>query len=290
VDSLLSIGAFARKTRLSMKALRMYARLGLLAPVHIDQANGYRWYRRSQLATARLIAMLRRLDMPLSQVAEVVAAAGPDVDEVERPRQPEAACARRKAAGLVTAYWDAVERRVESQRLLAAHLAVRLSDEEGSILEMFDVKEREVPDQTVIFEQRHILQPELSGWLEDCIGRLYGIAGRRLGGPVAPVFVIYHGEVNQDSDGPVEVCVPVSAGNAGADVAMRKEAAHHEAYVRITRAMVEFPQILSAYDAVTEWLNTNGKSIAGSPREVYFGDFHTARPTDEVCDIAFPMK
>jgi DNA-binding transcriptional MerR regulator len=85
VDPLLSIGAFARKTRFSLKALRLYAGLGLLTPVRIDESNGYRWYRTSQLATARLIAMLRRLDMPLNQVADVVAAAGPDVEEVERP-------------------------------------------------------------------------------------------------------------------------------------------------------------------------------------------------------------
>ena len=38
--------------------------------------TGYR-YRESQLATARLVVMLRRLDMPLVQVAEIVSAPGP---------------------------------------------------------------------------------------------------------------------------------------------------------------------------------------------------------------------
>jgi len=290
VDSLLSIGAFARKTRLSMKALRLYARLGLLEPVHIDQANGYRWYRPSQLATARLIAMLRRLDMPLSQVAEVIAAAGPDVDEVERLRQPDVVASRRNAAELVTAYWAVVERRVESQRLLAKHLAVRLSGEEGASLQLVDVQERDVAEQTVLTEQRNVVQPELAGWLPDCIERLYGIARERFGGAVAPVFVIYHGEVNQDSDGPVEVCVPVCAPGHVDGAALRTEPAHREAFARITRAMVEFPQILSAYDAVVQWLGANGHSVAGSPREVYFTDFMSAKPADEVADIAFPMR
>ena len=45
-------------------------------PAHVDPANGYRRYRESQLATARLVAMLRRLDMPLAQVAEVVVTLG----------------------------------------------------------------------------------------------------------------------------------------------------------------------------------------------------------------------
>jgi hypothetical protein len=36
VDRLLGIGSFALRSRLSAKALRLYARLGLLAPAHVD--------------------------------------------------------------------------------------------------------------------------------------------------------------------------------------------------------------------------------------------------------------
>jgi DNA-binding transcriptional MerR regulator len=70
----LSIGVFARRSRLSMKALRLYDRRGLLTPADVDPDTGYRRYREGQLATARLIVMLRRLNMPLAQVAELVAA------------------------------------------------------------------------------------------------------------------------------------------------------------------------------------------------------------------------
>ena len=75
-DPLLSIGVFSRRSRLSMKALRLYDRVGLLKPARVDLGTGYRRYRESQLATARLVVMLRRLDMPLGQVAEIVSAPG----------------------------------------------------------------------------------------------------------------------------------------------------------------------------------------------------------------------
>ena len=68
-EELLTIGVFARRSRLSLKALRLYERLGLLSPAMIDPDNGYRRYREDQLFTARLIVDLRRLDMPLSEVA-----------------------------------------------------------------------------------------------------------------------------------------------------------------------------------------------------------------------------
>ena len=269
VDRLLTIGVFARRSRLSPKALRLYDRLGLLTPAHVDEDNGYRRYRESQLETARLVALLRRLDMPLARVAEVVAA--PDEQRAE----------------LVTSYWETVERRIASQRELVAHLQIRLAGEEGSY-EMYEIHERDVPEQVVLTEQRHIRAPELPDWLSVSIGRLVETAEAN-GGVAAPVFVIYHGEVNEDSDGPVEVCVPVNAQVNAADTAIRREPAHREAYTRIKKAQVEYPQILSAYDAVAQWIGAEGRTVAGSPREIYFTDFMAAAPNDEVCDIAFPV-
>ena len=102
-DRLVSIGVFARRSRLSMKALRLYDRRGLLTRADVDPDTGYRRYRESQLGTARLIVMLRRLNMPLPRVAEVVSAPGP------------------VAAEVVTAFWAEEERRIASQRELMAY-------------------------------------------------------------------------------------------------------------------------------------------------------------------------
>ncbi len=269
VEELLTIGVFARRSRLSPKALRLYERLRVLEPAHVDPDNGYRRYGENQLEAARLVALLRRLDMPLAEVGRVVAA--PDAER----------------AVLVDAYWDSVERRIASQRELVAHLRIRLSGDERSF-EMYDVREREVPEQVVLTEQRHVRIPELSEWLPAAIGRLVETAAAS-GGVAAPVFVVYHGEVNEDSDGPVEVCVPV-ADEREPSGPTRREPAHQEAYVTITKAQVEYPQILSAYDAVAHWIENQGREVAGSPREVYFADWDAAAPTDEVCDIAFPVS
>jgi DNA-binding transcriptional MerR regulator len=267
VEQLLTIGVFARRSRLSPKALRLYERQGLLVPAHVDEENGYRRYRESQLEAARLIALLRRLDMPLTDVAEIVEA-------------PE-----HRRADLVGTYWESVERRLASQRELVVHLRIRLSGAEGSY-DMYEIQERDVPEQLVLTEQRHVRVPELSEWLPGAIGRLVETA-QAGSGVAAPVFVVYHGEVNEDSDGPVEVCVPVEEAN---ESPTRVEPAHREVYTRITKAQVEYPQILSAYDAVAQWIEGEGRSVAGSPREVYFADWDAAGPTDEVCDIAFPVS
>lgn len=68
---LLTIGEFARASRLTPKALRLYDELRLLRPADVDPVTGYRFYDRAQLERARLVAWLRRLDMPLARIKTV---------------------------------------------------------------------------------------------------------------------------------------------------------------------------------------------------------------------------
>lgn len=101
---LLTIGAFARLTRLSPKALRLYDELGLLRPAAVDAESGYRFYDPAQADRARLIAWLRRLGMPLAQIAQVCDLASSE------------------AAEQVGAYWNRVLAETAARGRLAAFL------------------------------------------------------------------------------------------------------------------------------------------------------------------------
>lgn len=78
-DPLMSIGMFSRASLVSVKALRSYHEQGLLVPDSIDPSSGYRSYRVSQLTDAVIIKRLRDLDVPLRDIAEIVAARDPEV-------------------------------------------------------------------------------------------------------------------------------------------------------------------------------------------------------------------
>ncbi|GAA2320048.1 MerR family transcriptional regulator [Streptomyces hawaiiensis] len=278
---LLTIGAFAARARLSAKALRLYDRLGLLAPAHVDEATGYRYYRAGQVERARLVAMLRQLDMPLARIAEVVGAGdGP------------------AAAGLLGAYWADVEARVAGQRTLAEYLRGRLSGRSSEMYGKFTVETVETPAQVVISEKRHTLADELPTWIGAALGRL-GEAARECGGMAGVPYVAYHAEVSMESDGPAEACVPVAdeaAARAWAErrgraweTAVRVEPARRLAYTRVTKAQVAHPQILAAFEAVEEWMAARGLTATGPCRELYFADWEASGPGDAVCDVAFPV-
>lgn len=111
---LLTIGAFARTSRLSIKALRLYDENGLLPPVRTDPETGYRYYAPAQLERARLVAWLRRIGMPLARIRAVCEAAQAD---------------RASAAELVRGYWRQVEADTAARRELADFLVAQLSGE-----------------------------------------------------------------------------------------------------------------------------------------------------------------
>ena len=74
---LLPIGRFARLSGLSIGALRHYDELDLLRPAEVDRFTGYRRYRREQLDTARVIARLRDLEVPIEEIRAVLTADDP---------------------------------------------------------------------------------------------------------------------------------------------------------------------------------------------------------------------
>jgi serine/threonine protein phosphatase PrpC len=119
---LLTIGEFARASRLSAKALRLYDELGLLRPVVVDPSNGYRRYAPGQLEQARLVAWLRRIGMPLAEITAVVEL--PGVQAAEAVRQ----------------YWQRVEADTDARRQLAADLVEYLSGKDTAMSATLAVK------------------------------------------------------------------------------------------------------------------------------------------------------
>ena len=265
----LSIGAFARRSRLSLKALRLYDELGLLPPAHVDPGTGYRHYAAEQVAQARLIGLLRRLDMPLARIRRVL-----DLEGAEAARE-------------VAAFWAEVEASVAVKRRLVAYLERHL---EGRGEPMYEIQTRDVPEQEVLSITRNLTVEHLPGFIDEAMRDLIGQVERSGATQPAPGFVIYHGEVNEDSDGPVEVCVPYAGSvTPGGEAVARREPAHREAYTTITFSQCAFPGILDAYVAVERAVEADGVRMAGSPREVYFANDPDPAPDQPFCDIAYPI-
>ena len=68
----MQIGRFSRLTGLTVKALRHYDEIGLLRPAAVDRESGYRLYTAEQVERAELIRQLRKLEVPLDEIAALL--------------------------------------------------------------------------------------------------------------------------------------------------------------------------------------------------------------------------
>lgn len=269
---LLTIGEFSGRTRLSAKALRIYDEIGLLRPAEVDPWNGHRRYRVSQVRQGRLIGMLRGAGMSLADIGLLLAELGVNRD---------------LAIARLGQHLAGLEARHTSRRSLIRHIHATLREEKRP---MFPIQTRHVPAQRVMSIQRRLTVPHMPSFVREAkaafAGHLGGLA------PAGPFVLIFHGIVDQESDGPVEATLGCPGGLPPTDlIGIRTEPAHDEAFTTITKAQWEYPAILAAYDAVACSPEVSARRHSQlSCREVYLAEPAAIGDNDVICDIAFPLR
>jgi DNA-binding transcriptional MerR regulator len=78
MQNLVPIGRFSELTGLTIRALRLYDKLGLLHPAVVDSKTGFRYYSLAQVADAQHIRLLRSLEMPLDEIGLLLDTADPE--------------------------------------------------------------------------------------------------------------------------------------------------------------------------------------------------------------------
>jgi DNA-binding transcriptional MerR regulator len=245
----MSIGEFARRSRLSAKALRLYDKLGLLPPAQVDEDSGYRFYEPGQLGQARLIAALRQLQVPLAEIKAIL------------PLEPV------QAADRVREVWAATEAGHTGRRALATYLIDELSGKRSVV---YEVGTREMPDRSLLSVKRKVAGVD-QAWAfgKEFIALLRHYQLPRIEGRAGAFFCIYWGEVSDDSDGPMEWCRPVPADEAEAlaarcpELTLRAEPAHQESFVNIGDGQIDGAEWQVVSRSLEAWGEQRPDLIAG---------------------------
>ncbi len=279
----MSIGEFARRSRLSPKALRLYDGLGLLSPARVDEFSGYRYYEPGQLEQAGLIATLRHVGVPLATVKEWL-----ELDPAG-------------LAGRVTTFWRDADARHAAQRKLVTVLVDRLTKRSTV---MYEVATREMPRRSLLCLKRNV--DEAGAWTlgKDFIGIVRDQRLPRMKGRAGAVFSIYWGQVSADSDGPVEWCKPVPDTEADVlaaqfpELTLRVEAAHREAYIDLgPGGQIDAAQWQLADEALRAWADEQDidpKQLSLKPEDLgvritYLASGPPSETTTPDCDFAVPF-
>jgi DNA-binding transcriptional MerR regulator len=250
MENLIPIGQFAAASRLSLKALRLYDENGLLRPSLVDPDSGYRYYRLEQLRSATMIGLLRSAGMPLVEIRRFL-----DDPSVSR----------------IDDYEDGLADELAERRGVLDFVRRYIEEEE-----MFEVQVKQVPEVRYVSRTKHVRIPELEPFIVDTIKDLW-----QAHEPAGRAFTLYHGAVDEEADGPAEVCVPTADGEKRLPEA-------EVAYAVAVGSQCRFPEIIGAYDAVAGWAKERGRELDGPPRETYLSDVE--RGEEARIEIAWAVR
>ncbi|WP_341251752.1 MerR family transcriptional regulator [Euzebya pacifica] len=272
MEQLVPIGRFSRMTRLSIKALRHYDRIGLLQPAEVDPSSGYRYYRLTQTRTAEAIRLLRGVDMSLDDIATVLADdTAPDVVDklLDRHRERLAESVRVQQRRLTT-----VQRLITGKEPLVP----------------YDVTTKTIDPITVVSIRRHTDKAGISTAIGESMHALYatvmGSAAELAGAPT----VLYHDVIDEEQSGDLEVALPIAEPadpiavdgdmvRRTVDGGMVATTLHHGAY----------DEIDGAYHVLAGWIAEHGHTPGFPARELYLNDPSEVPEDEQLTEVQWPF-
>ena len=269
-QDLLTVGEFSALGRVTVKALYLYDRLGLLPPRRVGPSSGYRLYGFDQLPRLNRILALKDLGFSLDEVSTLLEATSPaEMRGMLRLKRTEA------------------ERELAQARGRLARVEARLSqiEREGGP-PAYDVALKELAPTTVASVRG--MEPtagSLGRRIEE-VAFLVAKSGFAVGRPPSTLF---HHEGFRDRALDVEVAVPVRSGAAldipvfgGGRLRVRELKGFPTAACLVYRG--PYGSLIEPYAAVGAWIVANGYAPTGPARETYLRGGE-----DPVPEIQYPV-
>jgi effector-binding domain-containing protein len=196
------------------------------------------------------------MEMPLAEIKDVLAV----VDA-----QPE------EAMQIVHRYLKLFESRLEAAQRVVKDFETTIYHKEKPMA--FKVETKKMPAIRVACIEKHAKIDQLDRIIQESCDSLQSLVTAQYGNLVGAPFGIYHGPINQEDDGPLQVCWQFEGNIQISDeIAVEDLPGGSFAYADARGTDCDFPKILGAYDAVCEWITAQKYKLVGSPREIWYED------------------
>ena len=270
MSTLVRIGEFSRLTHISVKALRHYQEVGVLAPREVDPRTGYRQYALEQVAHAQLVRRLRALDMPLDQIRDVLAAPSPE---------------RRNDA--IAQHLVRLEGKLERTRSMVASLREFLA---GAAPEGLAIERVYESDGYALTLRDQVALDEVEAWSATTFARLEREVGALGLSSAGPSGTLFESDFFTEGAGWLTAFVPIAEAVAGPNEGpIRMERVPGGHYARAVHAGA-YRDLDRTYGRVGAWVNARALGAPGCCREHYVtGPSEVARPADYRTQLLWPI-
>jgi DNA-binding transcriptional MerR regulator len=278
------ISDFSRLTRVSIKTLRHYDRIGLLSPAFVDPVTRYRHYSARQAVRLQLVLALREFGIPLARIAELI-------EEDGRGRRFRRALEERRAA---------LASMLEEDRRRLAQIDARLAgirNDQGALPP--DVVLRPVAAVRVASLRARV--ESLDDGVEALFERLEEKVAKAKARASGPPILIYHDADRRSADADVEAAVPVIEARRIPGVRRRVVPGIAEAACFVYRG--DYGQWGQVLGGLLRWLQARRLSPSGPMREVYLQfsardpralrlpvEYIAGQPDDRVTEVQIPVR
>lgn len=270
------IGDFSKLCRIPVSALRYYADIGLLEPIHIHPDSGYRFYSLDQLPHLNRILALKDLGLSLEQIKILLS------DDLPLSEM----------RGMLKLKASEMQQLIVEQQAQLMRVQARLQqlEQEETGLPSLEVILKAVPEQIILSVRTIVPDGDTVGTLFMEVGGIIMSQGLKIASP--PMTIFHDGEF-KETDLDVELAFPVTDTSI-TDIPLSNQ---RELSVRTLEAMPQIASIIhtgsyerfpETYEVIGRWIERNSYRICGVSREIYL---RPPSDTEEaITEIQFPIE
>lgn len=269
-----SIGQFARMTALSPGALRIYDRMGILRPALVNPATGYRYYTAGQLEKAALIHLFRKLDVPLSEIKDLVGSE--DLESTQALLRRHETRLQQRLAALARAI-ERLEKALGPDCALPPGRVVLQTEEPRLVISrrtFAHVSATDVIEYNAALEEAvTLLEARLAACGQHALGR---------------EIVLHHNQTAWYEGLDIEVCIPLPR---CASLVVDDSWVLPAATVASTRHLGPWSEVWASYASLLAWIDREGYEACGPFRATYLVDERDTRDSNRyAADIRVPVR
>lgn len=270
------IGRFSLISHLSLKALRIYDRKGLLVPAAKDRITGYRTYTVAQIGTGVAIRSLSLLGFSLDEIGTILRAKEDGDDETIRKIVAEHRVRIRKEIDRLQKTDEILHHQEVSLELIP------MSYSEPVIKEITPIRVMSIREKGEYEETISRLIRELCMTLESADP---GPSGIRM---VGPPMTIYHDGEYKETDADIEVAFPILGRLGVSDDRVRVSSLNGGRFLSLIYKG-PYMGIHEGWSRAYGYATEKGLSLGIPGRELYLNSPEEVAQTDLMTEIQVPI-
>lgn len=270
------IGEFSKIARVSRRMLYYYEEEGLLAPAHIDEQTGYRYYSASQIPRINRILALKKLGLTLKQIQRMLDK-NISTDEIR---------------GMLEMKKAQLEQQVEEELTQINEIEAHLEqiDVDG-LLEDYDIILKPIPEQPALMVQE--VFPDIIDFRKAIMDVIEIMPSKVDESKLKHLAIIWHSESYEEEN------IDAQIGYILNSPATKHVTCGSRILEPTTLPAVEYAATTTRVNPETapgvyfqqlgNWIETHKYQITGSYREVFL-ELKLGKTPEVVIDVQFPVK